>query len=133
MLVLEATSETQGDRDDDYVWTVDGELVFLPPTVCCEPGCGCNRGFAGLASHRATTTALVTNRTGLDRAGYRRVLADGMRSQGYDLDGDVTFLGVVDELIEIVEAAGAMWGEGSVVGCSRSSLIVRRFGRLHAR
>lgn len=27
MYVLEATKETQGERDGDYVWTIDGELA----------------------------------------------------------------------------------------------------------
>ncbi len=46
MYVLEATSETQGDREDDYAWTIDRELVFVPFVGCCDPRCGCDRGFA---------------------------------------------------------------------------------------
>lgn len=64
MKVLVATSRTQGARDNDYHWCVDGELVRMGEVCECDQGdpdggCGCGRGFAGLNSHRATTTALV--------------------------------------------------------------------------
>ncbi|MCD0446367.1 hypothetical protein LO763_22385 [Glycomyces sp. A-F 0318] len=65
MRVLTATSRTQGQRDNDYHWCVEGELVFAAPFVCdadaADPngGCGCGRGFAGLSSMKATTTAQV--------------------------------------------------------------------------
>ncbi|RZS39084.1 hypothetical protein EV193_104295 [Herbihabitans rhizosphaerae] len=64
MKVLVATSRTQGQRDNDYHWCVDGELVQALPACASdkddpEGGCGCGRGFAGLNSHKATTTAAV--------------------------------------------------------------------------
>lgn len=65
MKLLVATSRTQGRRANDYDFCVEGELVtpFLP--VCArdradpDGGCGCGRGFAGLNSQRATTTAEI--------------------------------------------------------------------------
>lgn len=54
MLVLVATTETQGDRPDDFCHTVEGELVQLP----IGPA---DRSFVGLASGRATTTCVVTD------------------------------------------------------------------------
>jgi hypothetical protein len=34
MNVLTATSHTQGWRDNDFCWSVEGELVFMPPIEC---------------------------------------------------------------------------------------------------
>lgn len=59
MKVLVSTSRTQGGVTGDYDHSVTGELVAIPAEDCDEPRCGCSRGFAGLASHRATTTAEV--------------------------------------------------------------------------
>ena len=64
MNILVATSLTQGTTPSDYHYCIDGELVWMQepcdrdlrdPTMPC----GCGRGFAGAASHRATTTAMV--------------------------------------------------------------------------
>lgn len=65
MKLLTATSRTQGQRDNDFNWCVDGELVIVAGTICerdredPDGGCGCGRSFAGLNSSKATTTALV--------------------------------------------------------------------------
>ena len=40
MRVLVATSHTQGERPDDYCWTIEGELVRLPLLECDCPDCG---------------------------------------------------------------------------------------------
>ncbi len=80
--VLVATGDGQGRRHDDYAWAVDGELVYVPLGGCGCPGCGCSRGFVGLASGRATTTALVVERFDLDLAEVRRALADSLDRQG---------------------------------------------------
>jgi hypothetical protein len=66
MLVLVATRETQGNDDGDYCWTVEGELVTPVTFECCVPeSCGCGRGFPGLVSATATTTAMVVDREGI--------------------------------------------------------------------
>jgi hypothetical protein len=62
MKVLVATNETQGMFEDDYCSTVKGELVYIQTMACKNPACGCDRGFAGLSSERATTTAMVVDR-----------------------------------------------------------------------
>jgi hypothetical protein len=82
MKVLVATTETQSARDDDFCWTVAGELVVVPLVTCASPTCGCDRAFAGLASSKATTTAMVADRGGIDPAGYATALGDGLGRQG---------------------------------------------------
>lgn len=66
MRVLVATEETRGERESDYGWTVEGELVWVQEPCATDlrrlpNACGCGRGFAGLASHRATSTAKVVD------------------------------------------------------------------------
>ena len=64
MKLLTATCERQGERDGDFCFAVEGELVLLG-LVCAtdaanpDGGCGCGRAFSGMSSMRATTTALV--------------------------------------------------------------------------
>ena len=64
MEVLVATSDTQGARENDFNFCIEGELVTVG-LVCAadeqdpDGGCGCGQAFAGLNSHRATTTAKV--------------------------------------------------------------------------
>lgn len=64
MKLLTATRQTQGERPGDFCHAVEGELVLIE-FVCARDrrdpggGCGCGRAFAGMSSHRATTTALV--------------------------------------------------------------------------
>ncbi len=64
MKILVATSHMQGARPDDDHYCIDGELVGMQEPCdrdLRDPDgpCGCGRGFAGAASHRATTTAMV--------------------------------------------------------------------------
>lgn len=64
MKILVATGWTQGTNPSDYHYCVEGELVWVQEPCDrdrADPdgGCGCGRGFAGAASHRATTTAMV--------------------------------------------------------------------------
>jgi hypothetical protein len=88
MKVLVATARTQGARDNDYNWCIEGELVRIGE-VCAlnraEPdgGCGCGRGFGGLNSQRATTTAMVAD-TPLGRAEYVEAVRSSLQQQGWD-------------------------------------------------
>ena len=64
MRILVATGLTQGVKHNDYHHCVEGELVWIQEPCSRDKDdpngpCGCGRGFAGAASHRATTTAMV--------------------------------------------------------------------------
>ncbi|WP_019816173.1 DUF7715 family protein [Saccharomonospora saliphila] len=101
---LVATAATQGARDSDYHWCVEGELVWIAPACRTDRddpdgGCGCGRGFAGLSSHRATTTAMVRTLDGISRQDYVMVLGASLVEQGYDLlDADA----LADSLLDLV-------------------------------
>src|SRR5258707_11711871 len=126
MHVLVASSKTQGSRPDDFCWAVEGELVRRP-VLECDSGdaCGCARGFAGLSSHRATTTAIVVDRPDLDAPTYRELMLDDARVRGYRVDHrTIEFL---DEDIGFLVFTAAAWPVGTVVGRSGDE-IYRRDG-----
>ena len=83
MLVLVATNETQGQSSDDYSYTVAGELVTAVVTECESKDCGCGRGFPGLASAFATTTAQVVDLPHLTDADLRGALYDYLARGGW--------------------------------------------------
>jgi len=90
MKLITATATTQGQRDNDYCWTVEGELVYIGFTCATDMnnpdgGCGCGRGWAGLNSHRATTTAMVRD-LDLTRDDYAEALRSGLEQQGWSTD-----------------------------------------------
>lgn len=88
MKVLVATARTQGERGGDYHWCVESELVRIGE-VCArdqvdpDDGCGCGRGFSGLNSHRATTTARVAE-VPLCREEYVEAIRSSLQQQGWD-------------------------------------------------
>ena len=67
MKLLTATSRTQGQRDNDFTFCIEGELVIVAMVVCeadqedPDGGCGCGRSFGGLNSGKGTTTAVVSD------------------------------------------------------------------------
>lgn len=90
MKILVATAETQGERETDYTWTVEGELVWIQEPCATDArrmpnACGCGRGFAGLSSHRATSTAKVVE-SHLTRADYVAALRASLSDGGWPAD-----------------------------------------------
>ncbi|WP_242901741.1 DUF7715 family protein [Actinomadura terrae] len=87
--LLTATDTGQGYRDNDFDWCVEGELVHIG-VVCArdrddpDGGCGCGRSFAGLNSHRATTTAMVREIPGFTGDDYVEAIRSSLEQQGCD-------------------------------------------------
>jgi len=142
MLVLVATRERQGERPDDYDWTVEGELV-TPLAAECAAGdrCGCTRGFPGLASDRATTTAMVVDRPGVTPGDLRDAVHDYLERGGWiDLleeteversgpeglaEVDDVVAAIVDEHVESIERVCSSYDIGTVV-TRRGPLVFAR-------
>ncbi len=149
MLVLVATNELQGTSPDDYSFTVEGELV-TPLAAECASGerCGCNRGFPGLASGFATTTAMVVDRPGvteddlrdavfdwLDRTGWIDLFEETARERAttsvghdsFDLDGEVDDLieSIIDEHVDCIHEICTTYTRGTVV-VRRGQLLMTR-------
>lgn len=124
MKMLVATSRTQGVKANDYDWCIDGELVRIG-TVCArdrddpDGGCGCGRGFGGLNSHRATTTAIVAE-VALTREEYVEAIRSSLQQQGWDPCACCS----VDEADDLVELV-ADWPVGTVVERRLDELVVR--------
>ena len=117
MKVLVATRSTQGTHSGDYAHTVDGELVTPLSVTCSSPAtCGCGRGFPGLGSSRATTTAMVVDRPLLTRSDLAQAVEDALERGGWlhDLDDEA-----IDELVEAhvtsIELVCACYPVGTVV------------------
>jgi hypothetical protein len=123
MQVLVATSRTQGDRVGDFNWCVEGELVWVA-MVCAadqrdpDGGCGCGRAFAGLNSHRATTTAMVKDLKGFSRADYTEALRSSLAQQGWPPEIAVSEAGNLLELANF-------WPSGTVVERRLADIMVR--------
>jgi hypothetical protein len=128
MKVLVATKEQQGDRDGDYCWTVEGELVAVGSLECDDADrCGCSRGFPGLASSRATTTAKVVDRPHISADDLREAVRDWLERDGWcdllDDDGEVDDL--VDSCLADIERAATTFPLDTVVGRHRDTVFVR--------
>ncbi len=145
MLVLVATNELQGAAAGDYAWTVEGELVTALAAECDSGDrCGCNRGFPGLASDRATTTAMVVDRPELteadlrdavyaylDRGGWIDLLEETeVERSGPDgvLDVDELVEAIIDEHVEVIDQVCSAYEVGTVV-IRRGSLVSARSPR----
>lgn len=149
MLVLIATNELQGANADDYSFTVEGELV-TPLAVECASGerCGCNRGFPGLASSFATTTAMVVDRPGVSEADLRDAVFDWLDRSGwidlfeetarersgasddrFDTDDDIDDLieAIIDEHVDCIHEICSTYPVGTVVVRRGTRVIIRSY------
>ena len=131
MLVLVATKQGQGEVSGDYSWTVEGELV-TPVVAECASGerCGCTRGFPGLASSRATTTAQVVDLEHLTERDVRDAITDSLERGGwFDLIPAEEAHELVDEHIECIAEVCGAFPVGTVLGRSGSTVFDRSIAR----
>lgn len=120
MKLLVATNRTQGDAEGDYTYCVPRELLWI--TMVCDRdlrdpdgGCGCGRGFGGLTSHRATTTAEVAD-LDITEADLRLAVTTSLSDQGWlppELASE--HQEIVDEAVELVRALADPLPEGTIV------------------
>ena len=122
MRVLVATSQTQGQRENDFDFCVEGELVTVG-LVCAadeqdpDGGCGCGRAFAGLNSHRATTTAKVKE-VDLSEEDYVEALRSSLAQQGWPTED-------VEELADWLAQLVGGWPVGSVIERRGDDMLIR--------
>lgn len=125
--VLMATYRTQGQRPTDFAFVGDGELVTLA-SVCNrdrgnpDGGCGCGRAFAGLRSHKATTTAVVVT-MGMTRAKYLQRMRDSALDAGFLRPGEDP--SDVDDQADKLLGIAAGWPIGTIVERRGDFLQVR--------
>jgi hypothetical protein len=122
MKILVATGITQGMWPTDYHYCVEGELVWMQEPCVRDRDdpdgpCGCGRGFAGAASHRATTTAMVIE-SELTRDEIILAFQTSLRDGGWPVE---VATDVADENIAIADGLA----EGTVIGRLIDDLPVR--------
>jgi lysyl-tRNA synthetase class II len=84
MKVFVATNKTQGKRATDFFRAIEGELVMRPLIICdkqIDGPCGCKRAYAGMDSHKGTTTIEVVERD-MDVDEYGRRFFDCYQKAG---------------------------------------------------
>lgn len=81
--MLVATSQGQRDHDDDYCFTIDGELVSMPFGPCPDELCDCTPSAFGLSSSRGTTTVTVADVPDLTEDTYLDAFRDAMERMGW--------------------------------------------------
>lgn len=115
MRVLVATNHLQGSTDGDYAHTVEGELLLVEVAECDRPEqCGCGRGWPGIASHRATTTAMVVDLPHLTEDDLRQAVLDWLTASGWaDLFRDAAEVdaGTIDPFHDVEEMLSSMVDE----------------------
>lgn len=90
--------------------------MFIPAGICDDPACGCDRAFAGMASHLGTTTALVVARDDLTTGDLRTILRDSLERQGWlspywnELDQ-----AMLEELVERLTVAAGHFPPGAIL------------------
>jgi hypothetical protein len=82
MKVLVATRKLQGMMPGDFFWSNEGELVKAA-MQCSSPSCGCDRAFAGLDSHKSTTTAEVVDRPDVTPQTLKVLVRANLESGGW--------------------------------------------------
>lgn len=122
MKVLTATTLTNGERDNDFDWCTPGELVMFG--IICgrdlrdpDNGCGCGRAFAGMRSHRATTTALIEDRS-MSEADLVLAVRTSLEDGGYIDDGapHEDDQALIDEAIDLIRRVTESFPVGTIVG-----------------
>jgi hypothetical protein len=62
--IFVSTEETQGQRENDFCFVPEGEIVDFVSMTCSngttDDNCGCKRAMSGIECHKATTTMKVT-------------------------------------------------------------------------
>lgn len=85
MKVLVATSKTQGQRENDFHFANEGEVVIFGSECdreAVDGKCGCRRSMVGCESRKATTTFLVVERP-IDQAGLETTVRMSLTEGGW--------------------------------------------------
>lgn len=119
--VLVSTTLTQGAAPGDFCWLPEGELLARYGVVCASErpdgsGCGCGRAFAGLITHKATTTAMVVQ-VDMTEAEWRAALHQTLVDTGWaELMAADEVAELIDELVAIDLHSAAQLAPGTILG-----------------
>jgi hypothetical protein len=93
MKVLTSTMETQGQRDNDFCFVPEGELVHIGIECDRDHGdpdgyCGCVRSMVGVECHKSTTTMKVVEQD-ITPEEYNNKILQSFKDSGW-IDEEVT-------------------------------------------
>lgn len=129
MLLLTATTETQGEMPGDFCGAIEGELVvvFADCEVPAHHGAnglhcteGCPSRFYGLNSHQRSTTAMV-RQVRISREDYLLAMEGYAQARGSDAPRSWGCA-----LAEIMVSYSITLASGTVTGFREGKLAVRR-------
>lgn len=109
MKIIVATSETQGQRKDDFYFADEGEIVIVSDCDNLHAGCGCERSMLGVRSGAGTTTMMV-----IEADITRKQFIEQLRTSNGDYAGvnlsSIIFAAEADALLKLASKfpAGAV-------------------------
>ncbi|WP_166979827.1 DUF7715 family protein [Paramicrobacterium fandaimingii] len=127
MKVLIATTELQGEKPDDFMRAVPGELVVdvgscQDVTATDDWSFACARSFVGVSSGSMTTTAKVVDNVAVDARSYMGAVKQGL-SDRYCPE-------CANEIASTSRAIAMHWSEGTVLERNRSTIQAREHSQI---
>jgi hypothetical protein len=117
MKILTATNLTQGASPLDFNWCKEGEVLifgFECTGGSWDDGCGCRRSLAGIKSHKACTTFLVTE-SPLTPTELETLIATALVQEGWHKPVDKAALRSAHELLYDVLQVAAHYPVGTIL------------------
>jgi hypothetical protein len=129
--ILVATKETQRQRESDFCWTEEGEIVRLAfecdrDKEDLDGKCGCRRSMTGCTSQRATTTMKVEDRN-IKIEEYIEIIRESFIQAGwYKLMGEKVAEEHIMSDVKYMLSRVSKLPVGSIIEKRGDNLIVRR-------
>ncbi len=108
-----ATKDTQGQRENDFCFATEGEIVRFGPLCCSDKdldgGCGCARSLVGIESGKSTTTMKIVE-LDITQAKYLAMVKASVKKS----DDDATDETIEQEALEVLFAS-EQFGLGFII------------------
>lgn len=120
--IFVATRQTQGQRDNDFCFVPEGEIVTFPVFTCdseaADGACGCRRSLCGVRSSTGTTTMKVALLEG-GRAELEQAIRFSLRSGGWPQAG-------IEKIVAKIITAASQFPVGTVVEWRDDTFAARK-------
>jgi hypothetical protein len=108
-----ATKETQGQRESDFCYANEGEIVRFG-VLCCDEkdfdgGCGCARSLIGIDSQKPTTTMKTVELDMTQEEYLQKVIASVRQT-----DDDASDETIIEEALDVLYAS-EQFGVGHII------------------
>jgi hypothetical protein len=120
--IFVATRQTQGQRDNDFCFVPEGEIVTYPVFTCdseeADGACGCRRSLCGVRSSTGTTTMKVALLEG-GRTALEQAIRSSLRSGGWPQVG-------IEKTVAKIITAASQFPVGTVVEWRDDTFTARK-------